>query len=444
MALEEVAAPPETACARSRLSGVVARLAAANLLGAAMGFVTGPLLARSLGAAGRGDLQAVIVPLTVASYALSLGITAYAYRTLPRGRRIDEVLPSLGLPLLVVGLITAAFAVPIADALAGGRETVRTFLIVAFLATPLSLLALLLSSCLAALERWRAVVALTLIPFLVPFVAIVVLFALGHLTVGGAAAATIAGSLLTLVPAMPLVFSVRRPVFRISLAREGITFGLKSWLGGLAQMANARLDQLLMITAVPPRQLGLYAVATTIAEGSGLVTGAISPPLMTRVSSGEIDLMARAVRITVILTIGLNIVFAVATPALILVLFGSDFRAAIPITMVLLVASVPLGAGMVLSTALQADNAPVIPSVAEGIALVITVVGLVTLLPTLQAMGAAIVSVAAYSASFAYQVVVARRRVGVPASEFLVPCREDFRWARDLVLQAVRRLRTAI
>ena len=57
-------------------------------------------------------------------------------------------------------------------------------------------------------------------------------------------------------------------------------------------------------------------------------------------------------------------------------------------------------------------------------------VGLVTLLPTLQAMGAAIVSVAAYSASFAYQVVVARRRVGVPASEFLVPCREDFRWAR--------------
>lgn len=82
MALEEVAAPPETACARSRLSGVVARLAAANLLGAAMGFVTGPLLARSLGAAGRGDLQAVIVPLTVASYALSLGITAYAYRTL--------------------------------------------------------------------------------------------------------------------------------------------------------------------------------------------------------------------------------------------------------------------------------------------------------------------------------------------------------------------------
>ena len=155
-------------------------------------------------------------------------------------------------------------------------------------------------------------------------------------------------------------------MFRISLAREGITFGLKSWLGGLAQMANARLDQLLMITAVPPRQLGLYAVATTIAEGSGLVTGAISPPLMTRVSSGEIDLMARAVRITVILTIGLNIVFAVATPALILVLFGSDFRAAIPITMVLLVASVPLGAGMVLSTALQADNAPVIPSVAEA------------------------------------------------------------------------------
>src|SRR5215471_12551029 len=125
--LATATAPPR---ARPRLTGVFVRLAAVNLLGAATGFITGPLLARALGASGRGDLAAVQVPLALVPAVLSLGIPAFAYRTLPRGRSAKEVIGSLGLPLLVIGLLTAAAAVPIADALAGGREVVRTYLIV--------------------------------------------------------------------------------------------------------------------------------------------------------------------------------------------------------------------------------------------------------------------------------------------------------------------------
>jgi len=428
VAVEDRSSRLEPVRARARLSGVVAWLTAANALGAATGFVTGPLLARALGASGRGDLQAIIVPLQLTPIVLSLGITAFAFRTLPRGRPVDEVIGSLGLPLLLIGLLAAAVSVPVAGALAAGRETVRAFLIIGFLLTPLALLIMLLSSSLAALERWRAVVAMSVIPFAVPFLAIVVLAVLGWLTVATAAAATIMGSMLAIVPGLPLLISVRRPVFRFSLMQQGFNFGVRSWLGGLAQTANARLDQVLMITVVPPRQLGLYAVATTISGAFGPVVGAVSPPLMARIGSGERHLMPQAVRMTVIVTVGLNLAVALVAPILVVALFGPEFRGATPMAMVLLAASVPLAGASVLSTALQADGAPTIPSIGEGIALAVTLVGLALLLRPLQGMGAAIVSLAAYSASFLFQLVMARRRTQASLSQFLVPSRADARW----------------
>ena len=432
MAVEHIAARPGRT--RARLSGVVAWLTVANLLSAALGFVTGPLLARALGASGRGDLQAIILPLQVTPTVLSLGITAFAYRTLPRGRTVDEVIPSLGFPLLVIGLIAAAAAVPLADAFAEGRETVRTYLIIGFSVTPLALLIMLLSSSLAALERWRAVVAMSVIPFAVPFVAIVSLYALGRLTVATAAAATICGSLLALAPGLPLLISMRKPVFRLSLARDGVSFGMKSWLGGLAQLANGRLDQVLMITLVPPRQLGLYAVATTISGAFGPLAGAVSPPLMARIGAGERYLMPQAVRMTVTVTVLTALAVGILTPILLPLLFGQEFRAATPMAMVLLAASVPLAGASVLSTALQADGAPLIPSMGEGIALVVTVVGLAVLLRPLQGMGAAIVSLAAYGASFLFQLVMATRRIRAPLSAFLLPSRADVHWLRSRIM----------
>jgi O-antigen/teichoic acid export membrane protein len=434
LAVEDVA--PPAAASRPRVSGVTARLTVANMLTASSGFVTGPLLARALGASGRGDLAAILVPLSLVPVVLSLGIAPFAYRSLPRGRSLDEVVGSLGLPLLVLGLVGAACGFPIADVLAGGRATVRTFLIVGFLMTPLVLFNLLLSSSLAALERWHGVVAMNVIAVAVPFAATVVLFAIGRLTVGTAASASIAGSVLAVIPGLPLLASVDRPVVRPSLARAAAGFGLKSWPGGLAQTANARLDQLLMITVVSPRQLGLYAVATTISSASLLPAGALSPPLMSRIAAGHTYLMPQAVRMTIAVALGMSLAIAVVTPTVLGALFGPRFHAAVPIAMVLLAASVPLAGAIVLGTALQADGAPLIPSAAEMIALVITVVGLIVLLAPLQAMGAAYVSVAAYGASFLFQLGMARRRLGVPLSQFLLPSRADVHWARGVLGRA--------
>jgi O-antigen/teichoic acid export membrane protein len=447
MAVEELAAAreprPGAGRVRAGMSGVVARLTTANVLGAASGFVTGPLLARALGASGRGDLQAVLAPLALVPAVLGLGIPAYAYRTLPRGRSPREVIPSLGLPLLALGCVGILAAVPVADALASGRPVVRGFLIAGLVLTPLMLLNSLMASSLAALERWRAVYALTLIPFAFPFFGIVALYLSGRLTVASAATVTIAGSALQIVPALPLLVRLRRPLIRPSMISDGVSFGVKSWVGGLALTANGRLDQVMMITLVPARQLGLYAVAFTISGAYGLVTGAIAPPLMTRIAAGARELTMQAVRITIAVTITLNAVIGLMTPLILSVLFGPQFSGAFPMAVILLAASVPLAAASVLSSALQADGAPLIPTFGELLALAVTVVGLLALLGPLQGIGAAIVSLAAYGVSFAFQLVMAHRRIGAPIRAFLVPTGEDVRWARGRLAGVALRLRTA-
>jgi O-antigen/teichoic acid export membrane protein len=420
------------------------RLTVANALAGAAGLITGPLLARALGASGRGDLAAILVPFSLAPSVLSLGIPAYAYRELPRGRPVDEIIGSLGLPVLALGIAGALAAVPVADALAGGRGTVRLFLVIGFLSMPIVTVAGLVASSLGALERWRRVVATRLIPFVVAFAAIIVLYAVGRLTVATAAAATLLGALLSLLPGLSLLTERGRPVFRLAVAREGVGFGLKSWVGGLAMIANARLDQLLMITVVAPRELGLYAVATTLAGASTLATGALAPPLMTRMAAGQTYLLPQALRITLAATVALNMTLGLATPVLLPALFGPEFHDAVAMAIVLLAANVSFAGASILSAALQADGAPLIPSLGEGIALVVTVAGLAALLGPLGGLGAAIVSLAAYTASFVFQLIMARRRIDAPLTAYLLPSRVDLRWARNLLTHTSREVNAAV
>lgn len=440
-AVQRAPASPGPARGRRRLTQVVGVLTIANVVNAAGGFITAPLTARALGAAGRGDLAAILAPLALVPGVLSLGLPSYAYRELPRGRRADEIIGSLAVPLLVVGLITCAVAVPIADLLAGSRETVRTFLIVGLLATPIVLLASLLLASLGALERWAGVVVANGIPFMVPLVAMVVLYVVGQLTVASAAVATIAGSVLAVVPGLVLLPGARRPVFRASIARKGIEFGMKAWLGGLALLGNLRLDQVLMITMVKPRVLGLYAIAASLSAASSVATSALAPPLAARVAGGHRELLPQAVRIMIATTIAFNALLALVTPTLLSVVFGAQFRGAASMTFILLGANVSFAGAQAISSGLQADGAPGIPSFGEGLALIVTVVGLVVLLPVLGGVGAALVSLAAYTTSLLFQVAMASRRLGVPVASFVVPTRADVHWAVGLLAGGYRRLR---
>ncbi len=433
----ELSRPPP----RGRLLGLVGQLSSVNLVIAFLGLLTGPLLARALGPSGRGDLAAILVPLGLMSQVAGLGLGTFAIREAALGRRTSHLVGSLGPIVLAIGLVSVVSGPFLAGLIAGGRETVYLFLVVGFCTVPLGLFSDLLASIAVGSERWRTYIAVRFIPPLVMVAGIVVLFVVDRLTVASAAVVSLVAGLASVLPLLPLLRD-GRPRFLGGLAREGLRFGGKAWIGGLGLAANVRLDQLLMTRLVAPRELGLYVVAVTSA-GFLLIPmlGALGVGGLARFTYGERGLIAQVLRVSLLGAILVGVILAMTLPALIPLVFGGDFRDAVVVSWVLLAANVPLAGANVLGTALTSCGRPGLASASQILALAITIPGLIVLLPILGAFGAALVSLLAYSASFSMLLILSRRELGGGFMEFLMVRRSDVARVTQPMRSRVRRPR---
>lgn len=413
---------------RPGLGSVIRRLTLAQAATTAFAFITGPLQARALGPEGRGLLAAIVVPLTLAPWLVSFGLGTYAAKEAARGRPIREIVGTVGAVLCAVGAAMALAGIPIANVLAGGRSIVSTYLRIGFFLLPVILFSGLLVSVANGLQRWRALIAAQLAQPVVILVGVIVLFAGDRLTVKSAAILTLASSVSPILPVAHILRGVGRPRFDRRVARESILFGIRAWVGGLGSIANARLDQLLMIRLVSERTLGLYVVATNTVGFSSILTGASASAIFPRVAAGERGLATRSVR-TILLVVGaLGVLAAALVVPLLRGLYGSRFTDAAPMVWVLLAANLPLAGATILGTVLTSSGRPNASAISEMAALAITIPGLIVLLPVLGGIGAAVVSLIAYSVSFTILLIAASRYFQTPLRTFLLATSSDIRW----------------
>lgn len=437
--------PAQSRAPRRSILGTVSRLTLVHIAIAICALLTAPLLARALGPAGRGDLAAILVPLGLAPLLLDLGLGVYASREAARRDDIGSLIGTVGLMLLVISLLGVAVSVPVANLLAGGRDTVEIFITVGLCLLPLGVLTNLLNGVALGLERWGAVFAVRLIPPVGTLLIVVPLYVLDRLTVATAAATVILVSVFAIVPVIAVVRRAGRLRWDRDIARESVPFGLKSWGGSLATIANFRLDQLLMIRLVEPRVLGLYAVAVTLAAVPSTLIKALSGGVFPRIAAGETELVPRILRITLLVTASGGVLLAAICEPLLVWLLGPGFADAALMTQVLLAAELSRSGVGVLSSSLTASGAPGVTATAQAIGLALTVPLLVVLVPTLGGEGAALASLIAYSATFAYLVVGAKRRLGGGLRDYVIPTASDLQdlvqGGQRAVVAARRRLR---
>jgi O-antigen/teichoic acid export membrane protein len=412
---------------RQGLAGVSARLGTANLLVAATTFIAGPIVARTLGPTGRGFLAAVLVPPGLAVFVLQIGLGYYAARAAAQGERPGALTASLGTATFAVGLLGAAALIPAAAGFSQGNDTVHTYLLVGFALIPLQLLTLLAQDVLWGLERWRPLLISRVMPPCVVLGCTIFLAATGTLTVATAA-------LVNLVPTASIgvvLIASRRDLrpsgFRPAIVRRAFAFGVRGWPGTLANVANIRLDQLVMIPLVNARQLGLYAVATTIATLVTYVVGPLGGAMYPRVAAGDTQLVARTARATVAGVIVIELAIAAVAPIAIPLVFGHAFSSAVLLVWLLGVAALPQATANLLAGALLAAGRPLPASYSEFAAVAVTVPGLLILLPPLGAVGAALVSIAAYSMNCAVLLHFGRREFGGGIRDFVLVRRGDLR-----------------
>jgi O-antigen/teichoic acid export membrane protein len=416
-----------------RTAGVVAKLTTANLAFTAISLITGPVLAQALGPSGRGTLAAILVPFGLAPWVLSFGLPAYAAKAVAERTSRAEIVGSVGCLALVAGLIGTALAQPLASALDEGSETVHAWLVVALATQPLWLLSLVLYWVANGLERWSVVITARVAAPVCVLAGLVVLFASGQLTVAQAAAVTIFGQTASLLAVLPTLEGIGRPVVRFEVIREAVRFGSKAWVATLASLVNYRVDQLLMIPLVEPEELGLYAVAVSYATVGTIFSAAVGPAVGPLVARGDRAVARRAVRTTLtVIAIG-SLGGAAVAPWVLKTIFGAGFEDAVHMSWILLLAGVPAAGAAVLTTVLSYAGRPGLPSVAELLALLVTVPGLFLVLPGLGGEGAALVSLIAYTTSFMFLFRGARRHFGGRRREFLLPAASDFGWGLSLL-----------
>jgi O-antigen/teichoic acid export membrane protein len=392
----------------------------------ALGLATGPILARSLGPSGRGDLAAVLVPAQLLCFGLSFGLpsaAAYLVHQFDRGALLATS-TAFG---LVVGIPLVLATWPLLPGYYRHHGPAALFWAQVFLAAaPLSVgtaTALGLVWADGANLRWNlwrsAPTALTAILTLG-------LYLTSQLTVWTALAAAFVGACSTAPLLVQKALEWRR--LRVSLVtlRSQLSYGARVAIGSAADTVAGRFDQALMVAMVPSADLGLYAVAVTAAGVSGPLASSLALALFPelrreRSAAAQRRRTGRALLAVLLASTGVAAVLALAGAWLLAFLFGNGFADAATPLRLLLLGQIANDATGPLTARLLAAGRPGAASQASAAAGVVTVAGLALLIPSFGINGAAVTTTVSYLAKLGFCAFAVRRcrstePVAVPTS----------------------------
>ena len=187
-----------------------------------------------------------------------------------------------------------------------------------------------------------------------------------------------------------------------ALVRPLAAYGTAQILASSPVALNAELDQLVLSQAVPPADLGRYAIAVSLTLLPMPFVSAIGNVAFPRLASQARATAAtkRMQRLAVLGSAGLAT--AMLTPLaavaywLVPLVFGAGYRGAVPLLWILSPGAVFLACGQVTCDLLRGRNRPIFIAWAQGLAAVFTIVLLFALLPVVGVASAAIASTVAY------------------------------------------------
>jgi O-antigen/teichoic acid export membrane protein len=400
---------------------LVKRFLAITAVQTALGVITGIISARVLGPVGRGDLAAIIVPLSLLPIVLSFGLPTLTSREMARGESLQALIGTAAPFAILIGCVSIfPLILLLAGTVSRHHHATRTVLVVGLCLMPFTLFTNLLADAALGQQQWRRVTAQRLIPPIATALAFVALVATDRLTAASAGAVVVGAGVLSTLPFVPMLRQAWPPRFERRILRKARNIVGSAWIIQSSQLMNHRLDQLLMVSLVSRQQLGLYAIAVTMSGIAGTLAPAVATVAYPKMAAGESLDVARLVRQT-LLAVGVSsLVTAVAAPLVVPLAFGSRFVPALPMLWILLLANVPLGGVGVLASIYAGRGRIGLASLSEVVAVGLTIVGLVLFLPSMAGIGAACVSLAAYSVNFLWLLTMARKDFGGSSSAYLV------------------------
>lgn len=407
-------------------------------------FITAPILAWHLGVSGRGELAAATAPLmllvSVASFGLPESLAYHtARRLLPARVSLSR---ALGL-LWVAGLMAVLGTWYMAPILSNGDAQVAVLIVIAAMALPISLSVAAVRGIAIGNHRWQMVNGEKYLTATVRLVGVVATALTDTLSlpvaVGLMAFSPVVGGLaycgLKLKESDSAMSSTSKRPTRMLTG-----YSVQVWIGAMSGVLLMRMDQLLLMPLAGAVQLGIYAVAVNVAELMLVVNNAFRDVMFSADAARRDDhRLHRAARLSLLITGLVALPVGASAHLWFPLIFGEEFREALPVVLVLLIATVVGVPGSIAGSALSARGRPGLRSRSLIVASIVNIIGLVLMVPSIGAMGAAYATLLGNLVSSNLNILWLSNRFGVRASGFYALKLSDFVFLGKTVRKFFRR-----
>lgn len=292
--------------------------------GMGLSLLSAPIVARTIGAEGRGLLAAAFVSIQLLSWTAFLGLP----RTLAVAATRRTIVSRSGIwTTTLLGVVSTILALSTADVVANGNHQLALLIRIAapqLLFAGLAHLGMEYTLSKGRFVLWNILRSSNLI---LPSAAVLVAFAFGFLSLQFVYAATLFGQVLTIILGSLICIPLLRRSGPVKIPWK---FTLQFWSTSALDAVGGRIDQLLLAALAAPHILGVYAVAVTCASAAAGATQALNDITFSRfLSTGQrSDSSVLRSRSLVGLAASLisGVVVVVLLSLLAVPLFGTDFE----------------------------------------------------------------------------------------------------------------------
>lgn len=309
-----------------------------------VGIVTAPILARALGPDGRGQLAAILQPLSVADAFAAIGVPAAMTFFVAQGvrpRRLRRAAASLlAISALLVGVSLFLYSAEIARV----ANVSRPLLLVLWSSTIIGAFVASRRGVWTGLKRFALLDGERATAATIRVALIVALFLFGSTMSFPFAVAYVGSGLLAallLFRRFPRLNTRGLSKTNAFSSRLFARYSILASLGAISMTLNNRLDQAVLPAVVSVRDLGYYSVAVTVAEVPVIITTVMNRNLLAEVSSKASKQAIVRTGLTGIVGVALCCGGLAATsPWLVPLAFGSSFASAVPLVWLLLIGTI--------------------------------------------------------------------------------------------------------
>jgi len=371
------------------------------------------LLARVLGPEGNGQYTVAVSLSMLVVNLLSFGVPAANVFFIGKGSVSARTvfmanLKIWGVLILIGALVSTVLVGGFSTNLFKGIPPRLLWLSLAFF--PLTLMYTLLASILQGRQDFTRYNATLILPAVVSLAAAVVFVYLMGLGVTGGLLSWGLGQCAGLVSALVSVRphirdEIGREVKNVSYIRPCLNYGWKAHASNVISFLNYRLDLFLVNLFVGPTGSGIYSVAIQITERLWLLSQAVSTVLLPRLSELHTDETARmqltplVARWVTYIGFFCAVLLAIFVRPLVHLLFGPSYEKVAVALFFLLPGVVTFSCARVLANDIAARGRPEINIWTAGIALTVSLVCNILLIPRYGINGASLAVTIAFSLS---------------------------------------------